>query len=57
MHHYTKQWSVLSDTGNTCEPQLLVSLIYIHFPVCDHPMFSQLTHLQISYLLMSIQNI
>jgi hypothetical protein len=52
MHHYTQQWSVLSDTGNTCEPQLLVSLIYIHFPVGDQP-----THLQFSYLLMSLQNI
>jgi len=56
MHHYT-QWSVLSDTGNTCEPQLLASLIYIHFPTSDHAMFSQLTHLQFSYLLMSLQNI
>jgi len=37
MDHYT-QLSVLSDTGNTCEPQLLVSLIYIHFPVSDHTM-------------------
>jgi len=43
MHHYN-QWSVLSDTGNTCEPQLLVSLIYMHFPVGDHPMFFHLTH-------------
>jgi hypothetical protein len=57
MHHYTQQWSVLSDTGNTCEPQLLVSLTYIHLPVSDHPMFSQLTHLKFSCLLMSLQNI
>jgi hypothetical protein len=57
MHHYTQHWSVLSGTGQTSQPQLLVPLIYIHFPASDHLMFSQLNYLQFAYLLEALHNI
>jgi hypothetical protein len=50
MYHYTQHWSVLTGTEEISEPQVLMTLIYIHIPASDHLMFPQLNQLQLSYI-------